>query len=211
MAYTNFCASSFTRNRRAFNLVTIGAWLFRNRGWLPVPLVVGLLVFTRPLSLWTGLGLGMMLLGPLVRVWAITHMGSTARNRDANVQKLVYTGPYELTRNPLYMANIWIHAGLGVASCGPLVGACVGFGYFIFYSFIVRFEESFLERRLGEIFRSYRNRVPRWIGEAAPVHAAAPKGILSQRIATALRAERTTLIVTAIVTLMVLIRSVILG
>ena len=192
-------------------MVTIGAWLFRNRGWIPVPVVVGLVTLTGPLNLWTGIGLGMVLLGPIVRVWAVTHMGPSARNRDANVEKLVYTGPYELTRNPLYMANIWMHTGLGVASSGPLCGACVGIGYFTFYSFIVRYEEAFLERRLGEIFRSYRNRVPRWLGEAAPVHAAAPKGILSQRIAAAFRAERTTLAVTAIVTLMVLIRSVKLG
>ena len=192
-------------------MVNIGAWLFRNRGWIPVPAVVTLVVMTEPLSLWTGLGLGMMLLGPVVRIWGVTHMGPSARKRDANVEKLVYTGPYELTRNPLYMANIWMHSGLGVATIGPLAGACVGLAYFTFYSFIVRFEESFLERRLGEIFRSYRNRVPRWLGEAAPVHAAAPKGILSQRIATAFRAERTTLAVTAIVTLMVLIRSVKLG
>jgi hypothetical protein len=76
----------------------------------------------------------------------------------------------------------------------------------IFYGFIVRYEENFLQQKLGEIYRSYRNRVPRWLGEAAPVHAAAPKGRLNERVEFAIKAERSTMASALIVTILVLIR-----
>ena len=138
-------------------------------------------------------------------------MGPQARNRSPVVKKLIYTGPYELSRNPLYIANIAMYSGIGMATLGA-PGFLAGFVLSaIHYGVIVRYEEQFLERRLGEIYRSYRNRVPRWFGEAAPVHAAAPKGHLDERFSDAFRAERTTIAFALIVTLLVLIRASAVG
>ena len=138
-------------------------------------------------------------------------MGATARVREPVVRKLIYTGPYELSRNPLYLANIAMLTGLGLATHGLHGAGMMYIGSCVFYGFIVRYEEDFLDRRLGEIYRSYRNRVPRWLGEAAPVHAAAPKGLLSDRIEYALRAERSTMASVLIVTTLVLIRGLGVG
>ncbi len=188
-----------------------GSFLFRNRGVVTAPVAIALVATTSPLSIWTGLGLGMLLIGPLVRLWAISHIGANARANSVVVDKLVYTGPYELTRNPLYIANIWMFTGLGVASGGAATGLAVGAAIFLHYSLIVRYEEAFLEARLGEIYRSYRNRVPRWVGEAAPVHAAQPRGPMAERVNSAIRIERTTLAITAFVTILVLLRGAQLG
>jgi hypothetical protein len=138
-------------------------------------------------------------------------MGPEARAVQPSVKKLIYTGPYELSRNPLYAANIAIYFGIGLATIGPIGGAIALVLSVVHYSLIVRFEEVFLEERLGEIYRSYRNRVPRWFGESAPVHAAAPKGLLEQRFNQAFRAERTTLALGLIVTILVLIRASMVG
>jgi len=162
--------------------------------------------FAEPLSVITGLGLSLIPLGLLVRLWGIIHMGPQARARTPVVEKLIYTGPYELSRNPLYIANIAIYSGIGMATLG-LAGFLFSFlASVVYYNLIVRYEEAFLEQRLGEIYRSYRNRVPRWLGEAAPVHAAAPKGRLDQRFSAALRAERSTLLFALFVTTLVLLR-----
>ena len=192
-------------------LVRIGEWLFRHRGWVPGPAIVVLVYATNPFGLHTGVGLGTVWLGALVRLWSALHMGPNGRSREPVVEKLVYTGPYELTRNPLYIANIAIYTGVGIATLGLSGGVGVLLASCLHYTAIVRFEEDFLEHRLGEIYRSYRNRVPRWLGEAAPVHAAAPKGILSERANAAMRSERTTVILCGIVTLLVLIQSVSVG
>jgi len=189
----------------------MGGWLFRHRGWLVAAPVLGLAWTARPLYIGTGVGLGMLYLGALVRIWAVGHMGATARVREPVVRKLIYTGPYELSRNPLYLANIGMLTGLGLATHGPYGAGMVLFTASVFYGFIVRYEEDFLHRKLGEIYRSYRNRVPRWMGEAAPVHAAAPKGFLSERVEFALKAERSTMASILIVTTLVLIRALGVG
>ena len=185
----------------------MGAFLFRNRGWLPVPALTVLLVFCRPLGPVTAMGLAFLPLGLLIRLWAMLHIGPDARKKEVFVQKLVYTGPYELSRNPLYIANILTYTGIGLATLG-LLGALVALVMSsIYYSAIVRHEEAELGRRLGEVYRSYRNRVPRWMGESAPVHAAAPKGGMEDRLTRALRAERSTFVVALLVTAAIFLRA----
>ena len=189
--------------KEASGLVRAGHWVFRNRGWLPAPLVGFALLQTEPLGVYTGIGIGLMLLGESIRLWGVSHIGLPARARDAEVQKLIYTGPYELTRNPLYIGNILIFMGLGLATGGPVLA--LGFLVFfsLYFNLIVRFEEEFLEYRLGEIYRSYRNRVPRWLGESAPVHAASPRGSIDDRARMTLRTERTTIAILAVVTILI--------
>ena len=185
----------------------MGQLLFRHRGWIPAPLIMAAIYWTAPISIGTGLGVGLVALGLLVRVWAMLHIGPLARSRTATVKKLVYTGPYELTRNPLYIANIVIYSGVGLATVGIMGAASALLLSFLHYSLIVRHEETFLHERLGEIYRSYMNRVPRWFGEAAPVHAAAPKGSMEERLNKALHAERSTIALAIFVTALVLIRA----
>jgi protein-S-isoprenylcysteine O-methyltransferase Ste14 len=176
-----------------------------------VPWMVGGLWFCLPFGINTGLGLALVPMGLLTRLWASIHIGANARVSSIGVEKLVHTGPYELTRNPLYLANICIYTGVGLATCGALGSAVFLIPAIVHYGFIVRFEEAFLERRLGEIYRGYRNRVPRWLGESAPVHAAAPKGFMEERVLAALRYERTTLALSAILVAAVLSRALTVG
>ena len=198
-------------SREAVVLTSAGEWLFRHRALFSVAVALVCWWAAAPLSLWSGLGAALIGLGLMVRLWAIIHMGPQACSAMPTVSKLVYTGPYELTRNPIYMANIVGISGAGMMAAGPVGWAVAAATSMVVFNAVVRFEEAFLEDRLGEIYRSYRNRVPRWMGEAAPVHAAAPKGFFSDRVQAALRADRPTMAGTLIVTLMVLIRAASLG
>ena len=198
-------------SREADAVISAGRWLFRYRALLAAVVAVGSWWAAAPLSLWSGLGAAMVILCLVVRLWAIIHMGPQAHSAEPTVSKLIYTGPYELTRNPIYISNIVGLSGLGMTAAGPTGWALAAAVSIAAFNAMVRYEEDFLEKRLGEIYRSYRNRVPRWMGEAAPVHAAAPKGILAERIKAAFRAERSTMVGAIIVTLMVLIRAASLG
>jgi protein-S-isoprenylcysteine O-methyltransferase Ste14 len=192
-------------------MTVLGQWLFHNRGWLPLPLVLWALASTRPLGIFTGAGIGLMGLGQCIRLWGVSHMGMAARSQTAVVRKLIYTGPYELSRNPLYIANIIIFTGLAMATGGPVMAVEYGLGFTLYFNIIVRYEEDFLEKRLGEIYRSYLNRVPRWLGESAPVHAATPKGAIEDRAQATLRAERTTIVLIVVVSVLIVIRAVLSG
>lgn len=189
----------------------MGAFFFRNRGWLPVPALLAALAMCGPMSLVMALGLAFVPLGLLVRLWAMLHIGPDARRQEVYAKKLVYTGPYELSRNPLYIANIIAYTGIGLATGGPAGFLLAAAAVTVYYGIIVRYEEVELEQRLGEVYRSYRNRVPRWMGESAPVHAAAPKIAMEVRFSSALRAERSTYIVTALVVTSIVLRAMTVG
>ena len=84
----------------------IGAVLFRNRGWLPVPfLAVPLLVpGDQSVVSWT-VGLILVALGEWVRLAGVAAAGTVTRRRSRDVQRLVTYGIFGWVRNPLYVGN----------------------------------------------------------------------------------------------------------
>ena len=66
-------------------------------------------------------------------------------------------------RNPLYLGNIALWVGFAIAArllwLAPIILVLLALEYHA----IVRWEEPLLESRLGEAYRDYAARVPRWI------------------------------------------------
>ena len=102
-------------------------------------------------------------LGELIRLWGVRHIGAISRTRSDRLGPLVATGPFALVRNPLYVGNIALWVGFAVAArllwLAPVIVVLLAFEYHA----IVRWEEQLLEARLGEAYREYAARVPRWI------------------------------------------------
>lgn len=189
----------------------IGGVLFRSRGWVPVPLLCVTVLLTGPIRWTVAFSTLFVLVGLALRLWAVAHIGPASRTRTDEVRKLVYTGPYELSRNPLYVANLVLYGAIG-GMCGHQVwGSVLVLIMFLHYSLIIRWEEWNLELRLGEVFRSYRNRVPRWLGSSAPVHASAPREHVDSRWGRAFRSERSTWVAVAVCVAAILIRGGLAG
>ena len=76
---------------------------------------------------------------------------------------IVATGPYSLSRNPIYVSFNLVYVGIAVAvnTVWPIVFLPVGIAL-LYYGVIAR-EESYLERVLGEGYRQYKARVRRWV------------------------------------------------
>jgi protein-S-isoprenylcysteine O-methyltransferase Ste14 len=146
----------------------IGAVLFRNRGWLPVPfLAVPLLAPGGITRLGVLVGATLIVLGEAWRLWGVATAGTVTRRRSRNVQKLVTHGPFALSRNPLYNGNFLLWMGF-VALSGvwwflPLAIALFAVEYF----YIVRYEEGVLESIFGEEYLAFKRRTPRWIPMSA--------------------------------------------
>ena len=104
-----------------------------------------------------------MLAGELLRLWAVRHIGVVSRTRSDRLGPLVSSGPFGHVRNPLYVGNIALWVGFAVAArlvwLAPVIGLLLGAAYHA----IVSWEETLLESRLGEGYRAYAARVPRWI------------------------------------------------
>ena len=145
----------------------IGGWLFRHRTSLPLPVALVILTVpsgeTSPSLFLVGIGVGITVVGELIRLWGVHHIGAISRTRSDRLGPLVASGPFALLRNPLYVGNIALWVGFALAArlvwLAPVVLVLLGLEYHA----IVRWEESLLESRLGQAYRDYAARVPRWI------------------------------------------------
>ena len=142
----------------------VGAWLFRYRGFLPIPfLLVPLLVPGKQFA--TGWLVGALFIvgGEVIRMAGVAAAGTVTRRRSRNVQRLVTYGIFAWMRNPLYVGNLLIWTGFVIGS-GVLWFLPIAFILFAAeYSLIVRYEEGVLESIFGGEYVEYKQRTPRWI------------------------------------------------
>jgi protein-S-isoprenylcysteine O-methyltransferase Ste14 len=76
---------------------------------------------------------------------------------------LATSGPYAFMRNPVYIANMLMFAGLCVLCELPWAIPLVCAWAFIVYNIGIRFEEQRLRKRYGEAYTDFCERTPRWI------------------------------------------------
>ena len=155
-----------------------GRLLFRWRSFTPVPLVLlalPLLWRSRGAAspLWLGCGLGLCLLGQALRAWVLGQVrdGTSGQNEKLIAVSLNSTGPYALTRNPLYLGNFAITLGLCAVAHDPLLAVLVAALFGLQYRAIIAAEEEFLRGQFGADYDAYCARVPRFwprLAAAAP-------------------------------------------
>ena len=142
----------------------IGAVLFRNRSWLPVPFVLVALLAPSHANGYNWLiGLVPIVIGEWIRLAGVAAAGTVTRRRSRDVQRLVTYGIFAWVRNPLYVGNFLIWMGFVVIS-GVLWFLPVAIVLFaIEYSLIVAYEEGVLESIFGQEYLDYKAVTPRWI------------------------------------------------
>ena len=119
---------------------------------------------------------------------------------------LITTGPFALVRNPLYLGNMLLYAGVGIMSMALfpwlLAGAVAWF--YLQYYLIVTQEEEYLQERFGSAYEHYRRHVPRFLPRLTPYRAPSPPP-KSVSAAEGLASERRTLQAIGLVTLALVI------
>jgi protein-S-isoprenylcysteine O-methyltransferase Ste14 len=142
----------------------LGAVLFRNRSWLPVPFVLVALLAPGHASAtnWV-VGALLIVLGEWIRLSGVAAAGTVTRRRSRDVQRLVTYGIFGWTRNPLYVGNFFIWMGFVVIS-GVLWFLPVAIALFALeYTLIVAYEEGVLESIFGAEYLQFKQTTPRWI------------------------------------------------
>src|SRR6516225_4833452 len=97
--------------------------------------------------------------------WATVTITTAGSNVPTNrpTTTIVESGPYRVTRNPIYLGMFLGLIGLAIAFDNLwLVMMLVPFALVIRYGVVAR-EEAYLERKFGDVYRGYRSRVPRWL------------------------------------------------
>jgi protein-S-isoprenylcysteine O-methyltransferase Ste14 len=126
------------------------------------PTVSSQVFFESDLIAWVGVGL--CLAGLLLFLWSLVSFGRSFRvgiDTD-HPDKLVTTGVFAVSRNPLYVA-IWIVL-LGQFLVFPnwILLIYLGAAAWLFHRQVVR-EEAYLRRRYGSEYSDYASRVRRYV------------------------------------------------
>lgn len=75
---------------------------------------------------------------------------------------LIETGAYAYTRNPLYLGLTLGYTGIALAARSALPLAILPGVLWAMSAGVIEREERYLERKFGDAYRAYKNRVPRW-------------------------------------------------
>ena len=89
-------------------------------------------------------------------------LGGGAGGMAGFPDRLVTSGPYALTRNPMYLGHLIFSLGLVLAFRSP-VAAGLLFLRAVYFSLRVLTDEERLERHFGQEYLRYRERVSRWV------------------------------------------------
>ncbi|MGV9668475.1 methyltransferase family protein [Nocardia niigatensis] len=113
--------------------------------------------FPGPVVPWQVLGIALMWLGLMVRVWAITVLGKHFRTTvevDAD-QPVISHGPYHWVRHPSYTGILFVTIGFGLASANypALLLTTVIPAYALLRR--IRLEERTLVETLGAPYETY--------------------------------------------------------
>jgi protein-S-isoprenylcysteine O-methyltransferase Ste14 len=106
-------------------------------------------------------GLLIIGIGQALRFWAVRHIGPISRTRACRVGPLITSGPYALTRNPLYIGNWCLWTGIVMIAGVPLMLPLVWLAFALQYGWIVAWEEHLIGLRLRR-YSDYAAQVPRW-------------------------------------------------
>ena len=110
-------------------------------------------------------GVFLLLLGFLVRVWAVVHFYNHNMRVISLVPQgsLVTGGPYRYSRNPLYLGgNVFCFFGAALVVGSP-TALILTVLHLPFVNLMIRREERQLERKFGDRFRAYKKQVRRWL------------------------------------------------
>jgi protein-S-isoprenylcysteine O-methyltransferase Ste14 len=151
---------SYTRE-----VASLGRYQSLRRLWLAVgtAFLAALLLFVS--SAWTSevwhdfieaFGLAFIGIAIIGRLWCTLYIGG----RKAG--EIVSSGPYSVSRNPLYLFSTIGAMGVGAQSASLLVTLLFGVLCLSAFYAVARREEAFLAAHFGETYTNYFSRVPRF-------------------------------------------------
>lgn len=161
------------------SMIQIGNFLFRYRNKLFPFIILALFATAIPPAELFGnkaipyikeiIGIGLAFSGLAVRsiVIGFAYIKRGGLNKKVYAESLVTQGMFSLCRNPLYLGNMLIYAGVFVMHGDTLVIALGISFYWFIYQCIIYAEESYLQNKFGNAYADYCKNVPRWMPRLA--------------------------------------------
>ena len=179
--------------------------MFKYRSYTPIPFVIVMGWLAEPSVLSLVIGFAIVLIGEALRFWGVSIVGAETRTTGAvGGTYLITNGPFAYMRNPLYVGNMLLYAGVGVMSMALfpwLLIVAVAWFYFQYYLIVTK-EEEYLAERFAAEYDDYRRQVGRFWPRLTAFKAPHPP---PKKVdpAEGLASERRTLQAITLVTLMI--------
>jgi protein-S-isoprenylcysteine O-methyltransferase Ste14 len=112
------------------------------------------------------LGIALVVLGVILPLWAVAlfrREGTEVNPTSATNRKLVTTGPFRLTRNPMYLGLTLVALGVAIwVGAWPMFAAPIA--VFVTSNWVhIPFEEAKMRNQFSDEFDAYARRVRRWL------------------------------------------------
>jgi protein-S-isoprenylcysteine O-methyltransferase Ste14 len=107
------------------------------------------------------LGIGLILIAILGRTWCTLYIGGRKSS------EIVRSGPYSVSRNPLYVFSAIGAAGFGALTGSLIVAVFLAVLCCVAFHSVILVEEAYLEEAFGEPYRQYKRDVPRFFPNPA--------------------------------------------
>jgi len=136
-------------------LTEINYWIKKHRTRISGVFGILCLVVAEPSHSSLLYGFILIVAGESLRIWSSGHIHKN--------QILTVTGPYSLSRNPLYVGSFILGTGFIIAM-GVIWLAVVSLFFFVsVYWFTIRWEEDKLARAFPDGWEAYKKSVPRFL------------------------------------------------
>ncbi len=129
--------------------------------WIATTTFLVLVFLARPLAagtvlheLFETIGVIFVIAGILGRLWSTLYIGQR-KNRH-----LVITGPYSMTRNPLYVSSMLAILGVSLMIGSVLISAVFVPIFFFLFANAARGESEYLRSKFGSAYDDYAARTP---------------------------------------------------
>jgi protein-S-isoprenylcysteine O-methyltransferase Ste14 len=120
-------------------------------------------VIRYPVSLLIGVALAVLSMS--VAMWARRVMRAAGTNvrPDRPALTVVRSGPYRFTRNPMYLSLCLLQLAIGFFLDGWVPRLFAGILALVLHFGVILREESYLQRKFGEQYLSFKRQVRRWL------------------------------------------------
>lgn len=185
----------------------IKKFLFKNRSYTPLPLIIIALYGAKPDKMSIITGSILIILGEVLRIWGVSYAGPGTREIRVKASQLVKEGPFAYQRNPLYTGNIVMYAGFAIFAnyLLPWLPIAVFLYFVIQYYLIILHEEEFLNKKFGSEYEKYMNNVNRFLPKPKKYRS---ENYVKPDIVEAVKSERRTFQSIILLSAVLIIRSV---
>ena len=118
----------------------------------------------KPERYWLG---GLLVAGAFfgLGLWSAVFLRRTGQSENPwkPTTEIVESGPFRVTRNPIYLGMVVVCVGVAVILMDWWILTLTPVCAWLLQRFVILPEEAYLERKFGDTYLDYKSRVRRWL------------------------------------------------